>query len=141
MREGQQSHGGAGKRKDMEFLGKPPLPKKGRSVILLIQEKIGDINYFSTEYQWEVKKWSDPLQDCCYGEGGSNDQKDIVYPFCAQYEQKHPSTCLVSLGRCFICRGEGYRCRACQYLGRGRHHYGEKGHFKRECPQLNTEQH
>jgi hypothetical protein len=26
-------------------------------------------------------------------------------------------------------------------LGRGRHHYGEKGHFKRECPQLNTEQH
>jgi hypothetical protein len=26
-------------------------------------------------------------------------------------------------------------------LGRGRHHYGEKGHFKRECPQLNIEQH
>jgi hypothetical protein len=25
-------------------------------------------------------------------------------------------------------------------LGRGCHHYGEKGHFKRECPQLNTEQ-
>jgi hypothetical protein len=30
MEEGQQSHGGAGKRKDMEFLGRPPLPKKGR---------------------------------------------------------------------------------------------------------------
>ena len=28
---GQQSHKGAGKRKDMEFLGRPPLPKKGRS--------------------------------------------------------------------------------------------------------------
>jgi hypothetical protein len=30
MEEGQQSHGGAGKQKDMEFLGRPPLPKKGR---------------------------------------------------------------------------------------------------------------
>ena len=30
IEEGQQSHGGAGKRKDMEFLGRPPLPKKGR---------------------------------------------------------------------------------------------------------------
>jgi hypothetical protein len=25
-------------------------------------------------------------------------------------------------------------------LGRGCHHYSEKGHFKRKCPQLNTKQ-
>jgi hypothetical protein len=31
MEEGQQSHGGTGKRKDMEFLSRPPLPKKGRA--------------------------------------------------------------------------------------------------------------
>jgi hypothetical protein len=30
MEEGQQSHGGAGKPKYMEFSGKPPLPKKGK---------------------------------------------------------------------------------------------------------------
>jgi CRISPR/Cas system-associated protein endoribonuclease Cas2 len=30
MEECQQSHGGSGKRKDMEFLGRPLLPKKGR---------------------------------------------------------------------------------------------------------------
>ena len=30
MEEGQKSHGGAGKRKDMEFLGRPSFPKKGR---------------------------------------------------------------------------------------------------------------
>ena len=28
IEEGQQSHGGAGKRKGMELLGRPPLPKK-----------------------------------------------------------------------------------------------------------------
>jgi hypothetical protein len=30
MEKGQQNHGGVGKQKDMEFLGRPPLPKKGR---------------------------------------------------------------------------------------------------------------
>jgi hypothetical protein len=30
IEEGQQSHGGVRKRKDMEFSGKPPLPKKGK---------------------------------------------------------------------------------------------------------------
>jgi hypothetical protein len=30
MEKGQLSHEGAGKQNDMEFLGRPPLPKKGR---------------------------------------------------------------------------------------------------------------
>ena len=30
IEEGQQSHGGVRKRNDMEFSGKPPLPKKGK---------------------------------------------------------------------------------------------------------------
>jgi hypothetical protein len=41
MEEGQQSHGGAGKRKDMELLGRPPLPKKGRGEQFLPFKKKG----------------------------------------------------------------------------------------------------
>ena len=70
---------------------------------------------------------------------GSDYQKDIVYPFSTQCEQRHPGNCLDSPERCYIYRGEGYKWRTCQYLGWGCHHYGEKGHFKMECPQLNTE--
>jgi len=45
MEEGQQSHGGAGKRKDMELLGRPPLPKKGRGEQFLpFKKKGGDVN-------------------------------------------------------------------------------------------------
>ena len=41
MEEGQQSHGGAGKQKDMEFLGRPLLPKKGRGKQFLQFKKKG----------------------------------------------------------------------------------------------------
>jgi hypothetical protein len=41
MEEGQQSHGGAGKRKDIEFLGRPSLPKKGRGEQFLQFKKKG----------------------------------------------------------------------------------------------------
>jgi hypothetical protein len=139
MEEGQQSHGGAGKQKDMEFLDRPPLPKKGRGEQFLQIKKKGGT---STSFRQDIsgRSGSGQTHSRAIVARGHNDQKEIVYPRCAQCEQRHPGSCMVSPGRCYICRGEGHKWKTCQYLGRRCHHCGEKGHFKRECPQLNTEQ-
>jgi len=139
MEEGQQSHGGAGKQKDIEFLGRPLFPKKGRGEQFLQFKKKGGKST-SSRQDISGKSGSGQTHSRAIAARGTNDQKEIVYPRCAQCEQRHPRSCLVSPGRCYICRGEGHKWKTCQYLGRGCHHCGDKGHFKRECPHLNTEQ-
>jgi hypothetical protein len=55
MEEGQQSHGGTGKRKDMEFLGRPPLPKKGRGKqFLQFKKKEGTSTFYHSKQTRKV---------------------------------------------------------------------------------------
>jgi len=123
----------------MELLGRPPLPKKGRGEQFLQFKKKGGM---STSFRQDIggRSGSGQTRSRAIAAKGHNDQKEIVYPRCAQCEQRHPGSCMVSPGRCYICRGEGHKWKTCQYLGRGCHYCGEKGHFKKECPQLNTKQ-
>jgi hypothetical protein len=85
MEEGQQSHGGAGKRKDMEFLGRPPLPKKGRGEQFLPFKKKGGT---STSFRqgFGGRSGSGQTHFRAIAARGHNDQKEIVYPRCAQCE-------------------------------------------------------
>jgi len=53
-------------------------------------------------------------------------------------DQRHLGDYSVSLGRCFVCRGQGYRWRNYQYLRQGCHYFGERDHYKKECPNRNT---
>ena len=101
MEEGQQSHGGAGKRKDMEFLSRPPLLKKGRGEQFLQLKKKGET---STNFRQDIggRSRSGQTHSRVIATRGHNDQKEIVYPRCAQCEQRHPGSCRVSLGRCYI---------------------------------------
>ena len=50
---------------------------------------------------------------------GIDDRKGIDYPSCVKCGHKHPRDCSVSLGQCFVCRGEGHRWSNFQYLGQG----------------------
>jgi hypothetical protein len=82
---GQQSHKGAGKRKDMEFLGRPPLPKKGRGEQFLPFKKKGGT---STSFRqgFGGRSGSGQTHFRAIAARGHNDQKEIVYPRCAQCE-------------------------------------------------------
>ena len=81
MEEGQQSHGGAGKRKDMEFLGRPPLPKKGRGEQFLPFKKKGGT---STSFRQDIGGRSGSGQTCSRAitARGHNDQKDCLHSMC-----------------------------------------------------------
>jgi hypothetical protein len=100
------TRGGAGKQKDMEFLGKSPLPKKGRGEQFLQFKKKGGTST-SSRQDIDGKSGSDQTRSKAIAVRGPNDS--------------------------YIYRGEGHKWKTCQYLGRGCHHCGEKVHFKREC--------
>ena len=70
---------------------------------------------------------------------GANECKNVNYPQCVKCEQRHPGNCSVSLGQCYVYRGEGHKWRNCQYLGQGCHYYSERGHHK-ECPNRTAKQ-
>jgi hypothetical protein len=58
-----------------------------------------------------------------------------MYPMYGRCGSRHPEDCSTTLGRCYICRGEGHRLwRDCQYLGRGCFYCRDAGHKKRDCP-------
>jgi len=78
---GQQSHKGAGKRKDMEFLGRPPLPKKGRGEQFLPFKKKGGT---STSFRQDIGGRSGSGQTCSRAitARGHNDQKNCLHSMC-----------------------------------------------------------
>ncbi|XP_061947386.1 uncharacterized protein LOC133670792 [Populus nigra] len=59
MEESQQSHGGTGKRKDMEFLGRPPLPKKGLQLQggIMIRRKLATLDVLSVNKNTQGVVW------------------------------------------------------------------------------------
>jgi hypothetical protein len=109
----------------MEFLGRPPLPKKSRGEqFLQFKKKVG----MSTSFRQDIGRrlGSAQTRSKAIVARGHNDQKEIGYPRCAQCELRHPESCMVSPGRCYICQGEDHKWKTCQYLGRGCHHCGKK---------------
>jgi hypothetical protein len=70
------------KRKDMEFLGRPPLPKKGRGEQFLQFKKKGGT---STSSRQDIggKSGSGQTRSRAIAARGPNDQMEIVYPRCA----------------------------------------------------------
>jgi hypothetical protein len=66
----------------MEFLGRPPLPKKGRGEqFLQFKKKRGT----STSFQQDIggRLGSGQTHSRAIAARGHNDQKEIVYPQCA----------------------------------------------------------
>jgi hypothetical protein len=138
--ESQRGYQGVSKKRDEDyFSGRPPLPKKGKSGVFEQYMKKGSLILPPHQHSsGRVMVGQSHSRE--NSSTGTGDRKGVDYPFCVKYGQKHPGDCSVSLGRCFVCRGEGHRWRNCQYLGQGCHYCGGRGHYKRDCPKKNTGQ-
>jgi hypothetical protein len=138
--ESQRGYQGVSKKRDEDyFSGRPPLPKKGKSGVFEQYMKKGSL-ILPPHQQSSGRVMVGQSHSRENSSTGTGDRKGVDYPFCVKYGQKHPGDCSVSLGRCFVCRGEGHRWRNCQYLGQGCHYCGGRGHYKRDCPKKNTGQ-
>jgi hypothetical protein len=137
--ESQWGHQGIVKKRDGDyFSGRPPLSKKGKSGVFDQYRKRGS-SMVPPHQQSGGRMMVGQSHSRANFQLGPVTARVLTIS-CVKCGQKHPGDCSVSLGRCFMCRGEGHRWRNCQYLGQGCHYCGGRGHYKKDCPNINTRQ-
>jgi hypothetical protein len=107
--ESQGGHQGMGKKRDGDYFScRPPLPKKGKSVVFEQNRKKGSLMLPPHQRSGE-RVMVGQSHSRANSVTGTGDRKGVDSSFYIKYGQKHPGDYSISPGRCFVCKGEGYR--------------------------------